>query len=66
MDEYQLIEIAKRFRVLEGYCEAADRYLKRRRAEEIEELRASLESALELCRDDMVSMQTAIRAKVKQ
>lgn len=66
MDDYQLIEITKRFRVLEDAAERVDGKLGRmKQSDEIEDLRASLESALELCRDDMVSMQEAIR-KVKR
>jgi hypothetical protein len=77
MSEFELIEIAKRFRRLEDAIEAADRVLgivddlypsvrvaltRRRPPIDLTEIRNDLESVPDLCRDDMVAMQEAIRS----
>lgn len=54
MDEYQLIEIAKRFRVLEDFLEASERHGFVLDADD-------LEFMLNACREDMTAMQESIR-----
>jgi hypothetical protein len=72
MDEFDLIEVSRRFRVMEDLLERADlilagkqEHLKNRNpveAERIEELRGDIDFATTKCRDDMTAMQEAIRA----
>lgn len=69
MDEFDLIQIAARFRKLEDAAESADLYHAANQehmkftAEKVklQSVRGTLDSALEACRDDMVAMQEQIR-----
>lgn len=72
MDEYQLIEIATRFRALEDAVEEAQTHLRLRGesfgkehpiGESALEIRDRLEELLEQCREDMTAMQEIIRAR---
>jgi DNA-binding transcriptional MerR regulator len=71
MSEYELIEIAKRFRALEDSLEEADIFLAAYAAffedgkTKLTEARAMIEKNLEACRDDMNAMQEKLRAAVK-
>lgn len=75
MDEYQLIEISKRFRVLEDAIEESDAHLARGQQEAIRrqvpevagtlgDVRDAVDAALGLCRKDMRAMQEEIRARI--
>lgn len=72
MTEFDLIEIARRFRVLEGLLEHADLILLAREtfltkrdfvqeAEKVAGLRGDIDGASDACRIDMTAMQEVIR-----
>jgi hypothetical protein len=65
VDEAILIEMAQRFRALEDIAEFAGALLPRDmpRDEFVNFTSEGMSEALEACRDDMVAMQEAIRAR---
>ena len=61
MDEAILIEISKRFRQMEDAIESPK--LKSRYEEDRQDARDVRDATIEACRDDLILMQEAIRAK---
>lgn len=77
VDEYQLIQIAARYRALEDAAEESDLHLAAHQQRFIDkqcvevactigDIRQKLEAAVDQCRGDMVAMQEIIRANAER
>ena len=61
MNEADLIEISRRFRMLEDAVDDPRLLLADRDDPRYQKARAEREAALDICRDDLVAMQEALR-----